>query len=40
MARYDRLIFREPNPKGVRGPGPTVVRLDDTIQKGSHFSGL
>lgn len=34
---YDKYIFRELNPFERRGPGPTVVRLDDTVMKGSNF---
>ena len=35
--KYDKYFISETKPFERRGPGPTVVRLDDTMMKGSHF---
>jgi len=35
--KYEKYFIREPHPLEQRGPGPTVVRLDDTVMKGSNF---
>jgi hypothetical protein len=35
--KYEKYFIRELNPLKWRAPGPTMVRLDDTIMKGSHF---
>ena len=35
--KYDKYFIRELKPDEIRGPGSTIVRLNDTIMKGSHF---
>jgi hypothetical protein len=35
--KYEKYFIREIDPFVQRGPGPTPVRLDDTVMKGSHF---